>query len=79
MVKEAVESYFGCKVGDQDKKTAPHVCCISCATILREWLYNKGRSMPFALPMIWRERTDHLTDCYFRLVLPLRQGITKKK
>ena len=31
---------------------APHVCCVSCATILREWLNNKGRSMTFALPMI---------------------------
>ena len=41
------------------------ICCISCATIIHEWLNNKGRSMPFALPMICREPTDHLTDCYF--------------
>ena len=60
------------------KKWVPHVCCIPCATILREWLNNKGRSMPFALPMIWREPTDHLTDCYFCVVPPLRQGITTK-
>jgi len=52
MVKKAYECYFGCKVGDQDKKWVPHVCCISCATVLREWLNNKGRSMPVDLPMI---------------------------
>jgi len=79
MLKKAYECYFVCKVGDQDKKWAPHVCCIPCATILREWLNNKGRSMPFALPMIWRETTDHLTGCYFCIVPPLRHGITKKK
>ena len=44
------ECYFGCKVGDQDKKWGPHVCCISCATILREWLNNKWRSMLLPLP-----------------------------
>jgi len=52
---------------------------VSRATILREWLNNKGRSMPFGLPMIWRELTDRLTDCYFCIVPPLRHGITKKK
>jgi len=79
MVKKAYECYFGCKVEDQDKKWAPHVCCISCATILHEWLNNKGRSMRFALPMIWREPTDHFTDYYFCIVPPFRHGITKKE
>jgi hypothetical protein len=79
MARKAYECYFGYKFGDQDKKWSSHVCCISCATILRGWLNNKGRSMPFALPMIWREPTDHLTDCYFCRVSPLRYGIAKKK
>ena len=35
--------------------------------------------MPFALPMIWREPTDRLTDYYLCIVPPLRHGITKKK
>ena len=64
MVRKAYEWYFSCKVGDQDKKWAPHAC-ISCATILCEWLNNKGRSMPFALSMVLREPTNDLTDCYF--------------
>jgi len=79
MVKKAYECYFGCKVGDQDKIWAPYVCCISCATILREWLNNKGRSMPFALPMIWWEPTHHLTDGYFCIVPPLRHELQREK
>jgi len=50
MVKKAYECDFGCKVRDQDKKWAPHVCCISCATTLCDWLNNKGHSMPLAFP-----------------------------
>jgi len=79
MVKKAYEYYFGYKVRDKDNKWTPHMCCLYCATILREWLNNKERSMPFALPMIWREPTEHLTDCYFCIVPPLRHGIPKKK
>ena len=32
MVKKTYECYLDCKVGDQDKKWASLVCCISCAT-----------------------------------------------
>jgi hypothetical protein len=35
--------------------------------------------MPFALPMVWREQTNHISDCYFCMVPPLRQGFSKKK
>ena len=35
--------------------------------------------MPFVLPMIWREPTDHLPNCYYCIVRPLRHGITKEK
>jgi len=58
MVKKSYESYFSCKVGDQDKKWAPHVCCISCATNLREWLNNKGRSFNAFCPSHDMERTN---------------------
>jgi len=67
------------KLETKTKKWASHVCCISCVTILREWLNNKGRSMPFALPMIWREPTDNLIDFYFCIVPTPRHGITKER
>jgi hypothetical protein len=35
--------------------------------------------MPFAIPMVWREQTTHISDCYFCMVPPLRQGFSKKK
>ena len=33
--RKAYNYYFGCKVGDQDKPWAPHVCCSSCSDLER--------------------------------------------
>jgi len=35
--------------------------------------------MLFAVPMVWREPSNHLTECYFCMVPPVSGGITKKK
>ena len=67
VVKKAYELYFGCKVGDQDKSWAPYSCCSRCLRYLRGWLIGTHQSMPFAVPVVWREQKDHLTDCYFCL------------
>lgn len=78
-VKKAYHLYFGCKIGDQDKDWAPHVCCRTCAVNLSQWLNGKRKAMPFAVPMIWREPSNHVDDCYFCMVPPASGGITKKK
>ena len=35
--------------------------------------------MPFAVPMAWRETSNHTTDCYFCMASPVSGDITKKK
>lgn len=72
----AYKNYFGCKLGDQDKDWAPHVCCASCNTMLLAWLNGRREAMPFAVPMIWREPTSHYDDCYFCMTRVA--GFTKK-
>lgn len=65
LVKQAYHNYFGCHIGDQEKTWAPHICCISCYVTLVQWFKGKKSTMPFGVPMIWRESTNHSTDCYF--------------
>ena len=57
--------YCGCRVGDQEKSWATHISCTSCHTFLTQWLLGKRASMPFVVPMIWREQQNHDDDCYF--------------
>ena len=64
-IRYAYKHYFACQVGDHDKKWAPHICCNRCRTSLLFWLDGKRKQMPFAVPMVWREQSDHVTDCYF--------------
>ena len=49
------------------------------ATNLSQWLNGKRHAMPFAVPMVWREPSNHTTDCYFCTVPPVSGGIAKKK
>ena len=75
-VKKAYHSYFGVKLGDQDKAFAPHVSCKTCVENPRDWENGKRKSMPFAVPMVWREGKYHVTDCYF--CMTNLQGINRK-
>jgi len=59
-LKTAYKHYFGCQLRDQDKTWAPHVCCTVCYSGLN----GKWKKMPFAVPMVWREPTNHHSDCY---------------
>ena len=38
-----------------------------CLLGLHNWLNKRSPSMPFSVPMIWREPKDHCQDCYFCL------------
>ena len=64
-VKMAYQTYFGVKLGDQDKPFAPYICYKTFIESLRDWKNKKWKSMPFSVPMVWREGKDHVTDCYF--------------
>ena len=57
-IKHAYCSYFG-------KFLAPHIVCKSCTEYLRLRTKGKKSSLKFGIPMIWREPTNHVTDCYF--------------
>jgi len=35
--------------------------------------------MPFGVPMVWRVPSNHCTDGYFRMMLPIQNGMSMKK
>jgi len=35
--------------------------------------------MPFAVPIVWREPSNHNSDCYFCLTPPVASGMNRKK
>jgi hypothetical protein len=75
-VKKLYHAYFGYKLGDQDKPFAPHIACQCCTSKLRMWSAKKLKSLPFGIPMVWREQQNHHNDCYF--CLTNIQGFNKK-
>ena len=75
-IQDLYQKYFGCHIGDQDKPWAPHFCCTTCYLALWKWGNGKQSCLSFAVPMIWREPTNHATNCYF--CLTKIDEITKK-
>ena len=71
--------YFGCNVGDQDKKCAPYVCCTTCSSKLNAWVNGKGRFIPFGVPMVWRLPSNHITDSLFCMLPPIQNGMSMTK
>ena len=67
-VRRAYKKYFEVPLGDQGKKWSPHIVCHNCEEMLRDWTKGKRKGLPFGVPMVWREPTDHITNCYFCLV-----------
>ena len=67
LLRTAYFHYFDCKIGDQDKSWAPHICCKPCYNGLTAWFNGKKAAFNFAVPMFWREPQNHADDCYFCL------------
>ena len=40
---------------------------LDCSNRLNKWFAGGKPTLSFAVPMVWREQKDHVTDCYFCL------------
>ena len=67
LIRTAYFHDFDCKIGDQDKSWAPHICCKPCYNGLTTWFNDKIAAFNFAVAMVWRELQYHVDDCYFCL------------
>ena len=53
-----------------------HLKSVQAVRKLRSWSHGKDTHLPFGIPAIWREQTDHVADCYFCMVIV--KGFNKK-
>jgi len=56
-----------------------HVCCTFCSSKLKVWVNYKGRYTSLVVSMVWREPTNHLTNCYFCMMPPIQKGVPRRK
>lgn len=66
-VKKSYSLYFGRAVHDEAKFWIPNICCQTCETSLNLWYNGNRASLPFAVPMLWKEPSNHYDDCFFCL------------
>ncbi|XP_076306599.1 uncharacterized protein LOC143223067 [Tachypleus tridentatus] len=68
-------------VRDQDKPWAPHFTCAAkkpkTKKKLEGWYRGEKRIIKFAIPIIWREPTNYLSNCYFCMVDPFNVGLAR--
>ena len=60
-------------------KCARHIVCQSCAIRLGGWINCNGMAMPFAVPAVWRELSNHSSDCYFCFTPQVASDMNRKK
>lgn len=66
-LKYAYLHYFGFGVRNLDKTWTPTMFCNSWRAILYKWSNGEKKYFDFSVPVIWREQSNHQTDCYFCL------------
>lgn len=66
-LKFAYLQYFGFPIGNLDNDWTPKSVCNTCSATLNKWAGGTEIALPFAIPMIWRNSIDHVSDCYFCL------------
>ena len=77
-ILEAYNLYFGIDATEDISK--PWSPKNTCGRYLRRWLNGLQHKMPFCVPMIWCQKEDHATECYFCLTkLPGFFGRSRNK
>lgn len=66
-VEVLYEKYFNRELSNLKKPWVPNKICNTCRSGLTHWKNGTRNSMPFGIPTIWREPTNHADDCYFCL------------
>ena len=78
-VQKSYLRYFVVKIGDQDKLWAPHVICKGFQVKFIRWVAGPSRFFKFEAPMIWRETTSCINDCYFCMVKTVGSNAKNKQ